>query len=127
MMTAINEDNLFRVIIKGSLGLLAFLALIGWIFFSAQTGLGILAGGILAIINFFWLRNALQRILILQPSRPFLYSQIRFIARISITGFVLYLMITSGWFSLTGILAGLSIIVCNIIALSLYSALRAGG
>lgn len=127
MMTAINEDNLFRVIIKGSLGLLAFLTLIGWIFFSAETGLGILAGGILAIINFFWLRNALQRILILQPSRPFLYSQTRFIARISITGFVLYLMITSGWFSLTGILAGLSIIVCNIIALSLYSALRAGG
>lgn len=127
MMTAINEDNLFRVIIKGSLGLLAFLALIGWIFFSAQTGLGILAGGILAIVNFFWLRNALQRILILQPSRPFLYSQFRFIARISITGFVLYLMITSGWFSLTGILVGLSIIVCNIIALSLYSALRAGG
>lgn len=127
MMTAINEDNLFRVIIKGSLTLLTVLTLVGLIFFSTKTGLGILAGGIIAIINFFWLRNALQRILGLLPARPFMHAQIRFIARISITGFALYLTITSGWFSLTGILTGLSIIVLNIIALSLYSALRAGG
>lgn len=127
MMTAINEDKLFSVIIKGSLGLLAVLTLAGLTFFSTKTGLGILAGGIIAIINFFWLRNVLQRILGLLPPRPFLYAQIRFIGRISITAFVLYFVITSGWFSLTGILVGLSIIVLNIIALSLYSAMRAGG
>lgn len=126
-MTAINEDNLFNVIIKGSLVLLGILTAVGFAFFSSKTGLGILTGGIIAIINFFWLRNVLQRILGLLPARPFIYAQIRFIARISITGFVLYLIITSGWFSLTGILVGLSIIVLNIIALSLYSALRAGG
>ncbi len=127
MMTAINEDNLFNVIIKWSLVLLGILTAVGFVFFSTKTGLGILAGGIIAIINFFWLRNVLQKILGLLPARPFIYAQIRFIARISITGFVLYLIITSGWFSLTGILVGLSIIVVNIIALSLYSALRAGG
>jgi len=127
MMTVINEDNLFHVIIKGSLGLLAVLVIVGIGFFSVKTGLGILAGGIIAIINFYWLRNVLQRILGLLPDRPFLYAQIRFIARISITGFILYLIITSGWFSLAGILVGLSIIVINIIALSLYGALRAGG
>lgn len=122
-----NEDNLFHVIIKGSLGLLAVLVIVGLVFFSAKTGLGILAGGIIAVINFYWLRNVLQRILGLLPNRPFLYAQIRFIARISITGFILYLIITSGWFSLAGILVGLSTIVINIIALSLYGALRAGG
>ncbi len=127
MMTAIDEENLFRIIIKGSLGLLAVLTAVGLSFYSVKTGLGILAGGIIAIVNFFWLRNVLQRILGLLPAKPFLYAQMRFIARISITGFVLYLIITSGWFSLTGILVGLSIIVLNIIALSLYSALRAGG
>lgn len=126
-MTAIHEDNLFSVIIKGSLVLLGILTAVGSAFFSSKTGLGILAGGLIAIINFFWLRNVLQRILGLLPTRPFMYAQIRFIARISITGFVLYLIITSGWFSLAGILVGLSIIVVNIIALSLYSALRAGG
>ena len=127
MMTAINEDNLFSVIIKGSVLLLLALTVIGLGFFSIKTGLGIMAGGIIAILNFFWLRNALQHILGLLPARPFAYAQIRYIARISITGFALYLVITSGWFSLGGILAGLSIIVINIIALSLYSAMRAGG
>lgn len=127
MMTAIHEENLFRVIIKGSTVLLAFLTFIGLCFFSTKVGLGIMAGGVIAIINFFWLRNVLQRILGLLPARPFLYAQLRFIARMTITGFVLYFIITSGWFSLIGILVGLSIIVLNIIAISLYSAMRAGG
>jgi len=46
---------------------------------------------------------------------------------LSLTGLLLYFIITSGWFSLAGLFVGLSVIVINIIALSLYSALRAGG
>ena len=127
MMTAINEDNLFAVIIKGSLGLLAVLTFAGFSLFSSKVGLGIMAGGSVAIINFLWMRNALQRILGLLPARPAQYAQIRFVARISITGLCLYMIIVSGWFSLAGLLVGLSIIVVNIMALSLYGALRAGG
>jgi hypothetical protein len=127
MTTAINEDNLFAVIIKGSLALLAVLSIAGFALFSAKAGRGILAGGIIAIANFAWLRNVLQRILGLMPAKPNLYAQIRFVGRIAVTGLVLYVIITSGWFSLAGLLVGLSVIVANIIALSLYSALRTGG
>jgi hypothetical protein len=127
MMTRINEDNLFAVIIKGSLALLAVLSIAGFAFFNLRTGFGILAGGIIAIVNFLWLRNVLQRILGLLPAKPNLYAQLRFIARITLTGFVLYVIITSGWFSLAGLLVGLSVIVANIIALSIYCALRTGG
>jgi len=127
MMTRITEDNLFAVIIKGSLFLLAFMVIAGFALFSAKIGLGILAGGIIAIINFIWMRNVLQRILGLLPAKPNLYAQMRFIARITVMGVVLYLLITSGWFSLIGLLTGLSVIVANIIALSLYRALRTGG
>jgi hypothetical protein len=63
MMAAINEDNLFAVIIKGSLGLLAVLTVGGLALFSGKVALGILAGGIIAIVNFLWMRNVLQRIL----------------------------------------------------------------
>jgi hypothetical protein len=127
MMTRINEDNLFAVIIKGSLALLAVLSIAGFAFFNLRAGFGILAGGIIAIVNFLWLRNVLQRILGLLPAKPNLYAQLRFVARISLTGFVLYVIITSGWFSLAGLLVGLSVIVANIIALSIYCALRTGG
>lgn len=127
MMTAINEDNLFATIIKGSLTLLAILTIAGFGFFSTKIGLGILAGGLIAVVNFIWMRSVLQRILGLLPAKPSLYAQMRFIARITVTGFVLYALITSGWFSLAGLLVGLSVIVANIIALSLYCALRTGG
>jgi hypothetical protein len=127
MMITINEDNLFAVIIKGSLVLLFFLTLAGWVFFSQRFALGALAGGCIAIANFFWVRNVLQRILGQLPVRPATYAQIRFIGRLSITGLILYFIITSGLFSLAGLFVGLSVIVINIIVLSLYSALRAGG
>jgi hypothetical protein len=123
----INEDNLCAVIIKGSLGLTVFLALVGWILFSLQFGLGAAAGGCIAIANFFWLRNVLHRILGQLPANAATYAQLRFIARLSVTALLLYFIVTSGWFSLAGLFAGLSVIVVNIIALSLYSALRAGG
>lgn len=127
MMITINEDNLFAVIIKGSLGLLAVLTLAGWAFFSAKVGLGAFAGGCIAIANFFWIRNVLQRILGLLPAKATLYAQLRYVARLTLTGVILYFVIVSGWFSLAGLFVGLSVIVINIIALSLYSALRAGG
>lgn len=127
MMITINEDNLFAVIIKGSLGLVVFLSLAGWALFSLQVGLGALVGGCIAIVNFLWIRNVLQRILGQLPAKASSYAQIRFLARLSLTGLLLYFIITSGWFSLAGLLVGLSVIVINIIALSIYSALRAGG
>ena len=127
MMITINEDNLFAFIIKGSLGLLVFLTFAGWALFSLKVGLGALVGGCIAVVNFFWIRNVLQRIIGQLPSNAPMYALFRFIARLSLTGLLLYFIITSGWFSLAGLFIGLSVIVINIIVLSLYSALRAGG
>lgn len=127
MMTAINEDNLFAVIIKGSLGLLAVLVTASLVFFSGKAALGVLAGGVIAIVNFLWMRNVLQRILGLLPSNPNRYALMRYIGRMTVTGCALYFVLTSGWFSLAGVLTGLSIIVLNIITLSLYRALCTGG
>lgn len=126
-MITINEDNLFAVIIKGSIGLVGFLTLAGWILFSSKVGLGVLVGGCIATANFFWIRNVLQRILAQMPANASRHAQLKFVARLSLTGILLYFIITSGWFSLAGLFVGLSVIVINIIALSLYSALRAGG
>lgn len=86
--------------------MLAFLTLAGWTLFSAKVGLGALAGGCIAIANFFWIRNVLQRILGQLPAKATMYAQLRFIARLSVTGLLLYLIITSGRFSLIGLLSG---------------------
>ena len=127
MMATISEDNLFGVIIRGSLGLLAVLTLGSLILFSGRAALGVLAGGSIAIANFLWLRNTLQRILGFLPANAQRYALMRYIGRMTVTGIALYFVLTSTWFSLAGVLTGLSIIVINILALSLYRALGTGG
>jgi len=126
-MTAINEDTLYALIIKRCLVVLAVLTVVGFAGFSIQVGLGILVGGIIAVINFLWMRNALQRTLGLQPANPARYAFMRFLSRMTILGVVLYFVLTSPWFSVAGLLVGLSIVVINIIAVSVYSALHTGG
>jgi len=126
-MTTINEDNLFAVIIKGSLGLLAVLTVCSYVFFSGKVALGILAGGSIAIVNFLWMRNVLQRILGFLPPKASRYALVRYFVRLAATAFCLYFVITSSWFSLIGVLIGLSIIVANIFLLTIYRALRTGG
>lgn len=127
MMTAINEDNLFAVIIKGSLGLLAVLTVASLVFFSGKAALGVLAGGGIAIVNFLWMRTVLQRILGVMPTNAHRYAVMRYIGRMAVTGCALYFVLTSACFSLAGVLTGLSIIVVNIFILSLYRALGTGG
>lgn len=127
MMTRINEDNLLSVIIKGSLLLVAILSIGGYCFHSVQMGSGILAGGIIALLNFFWMRNVLQRIIGLKPDNPGGYMLIRSLSRITATAFAIYAVIVSGWFSIAGLFLGLSVIVINIIVLSIYCAMSTGG
>lgn len=127
MTAAINEDSLFASIIKCSFALLAILTISGCVFFSNKVGSGVLAGGLIALLNFMWMRNMLQRIIFNAPANPERYAQVRFISRLSIIAFALYLIITSGIFSITGTVVGLSIIVINMIGLSVYFSLRTGG
>jgi hypothetical protein len=126
-METIKEDNLFPIIIKGSLGLLVVLTTAGLAFFSGKVALGVLAGGIIAILNFLWMRNVLQRILGLLPINANRYAMIRYIVRLTVIGCALYFVLTSGLFSLAGVLVGLSVIIANLFGLSLYSAMRTGG
>jgi hypothetical protein len=126
-MMTINEENLFAVIVKCSFWLLLFLTLAGWLFFSQKTGLGVLVGGVIAIANIYWIRNVLKRIFEQLPAEAGTYAQLRYVGRLATTGIVLYFVVSSGFFSLAGLFAGLSVIVITIIALSLYCALRSGG
>jgi hypothetical protein len=127
MTAAINEDSLFAFIIKCSLALLIVLTASGFAFFSSSMGLGVMTGGMIALLNFVWMRNMLQRIIFHTPSNPEGYAQLRFLARLGIIAVALYMIITSGIFSIAGIVIGLSIIVINLIGLSIYFYLRTGG
>ena len=127
MMTAINEGTLCSDIVRRSLIFLTILTIAAGTIYSVHDALGVVAGGVIAIVNFLWMGNTLQRILGLLPDNPVRYSLLRFLARMTVLGLVLCLALTSGWFSTMGLIAGLSVIAASIVALSFICVHRAGG
>ena len=124
MMAAIHEDKLVTAIIKGSLALLLVFSLLGLVLFSTKAALGVLAGGLIGIVNFLWMRRILRRTLGLLPGNSGQRAILWFVVRLSLVGIILYLLMVSGRFSLIGLLVGLSTIVITIMTLSIHGALH---
>jgi hypothetical protein len=99
--------------------LLFVLTLAGLIFGSVRFAAGVAAGGILSILNFYWLRTTLQRVLLHQPGHSDRYVQVRYLLRLTLLGAALYGLIVVGT-NVFGLLLGLSVLVINIIALAFY-------
>ncbi len=127
-MTAamINENNLFVAVTVGSWLLLALLTSAGLVFGSLRFAEGIAAGGLLAIINCYWLHNILKRLLILKPAHPGRYVQIRYLLRLALVAVAVYLLIVHGGIDVLGLLMGLSVFVLVIMALSIYMLIYKG-
>jgi len=126
-MIRINEDNLLNTVVIGSVLLSAIMSLVGCALFNWKTGLGIAAGSSIATINFIWQRNIMQRVLALDLNRPTTYASVRYLLRLTITAFLLYFILTSGLFSLTGLLLGLSVVVMMIVLCTVYFAIQHKG
>lgn len=108
------------------MALLLTLSLSGLVLFSSRTGLSVLAGGILGIVHFLWLRSTLRALLDALPANPGRYAALRFAARMAVLGAILYLLLVTGSLSPIGLLVGLVITLFTMIAFSFRSALHPG-
>lgn len=122
----INETKLPAVILQLSLLLLVVTSIIGCIAWSVPVGLSILAGGSIALLNFIWQRRTLRQVLSFQITSSAAAVTVRYLLRLGLTAIALYFILTSGYFSVFGLLAGLSVIVAAIILITLYSAFHKG-
>ncbi len=122
----ITEQNLLTVLIRGSWALLALLALVGLLTMSGRFALSVLAGGLLAIANFCWLRNILQRILQTQPDSATRYALLRYLLRLALLGAAVFALLRTG-IDVAGLLLGLSVLVINIMGLAIYYVLARKG
>lgn len=123
----ITEANLLNAVVLGSSALALLLAVGAFLAVGHSTGYGIAAGAAIAILNFIWQRNIMQRILGLQLGRPAAYATVRYLLRLAITAVLLYYILTSGHFSLTGLLVGLSVVVLTIVFCTVYFAIQHKG
>lgn len=118
-------DSVVTFLVTGSLALLAVITLVSYLLFSTPVALSALAGGAVAIVNLLWQRRSLGILLALTPAdRPVASAMIRLMIRLSLTALILYLVVTSRWFSLWGLLAGLSVTVLCLFGLTLYLAIH---
>jgi asparagine N-glycosylation enzyme membrane subunit Stt3 len=123
----LNEDNIFPLLVKGSLVMSAAVGVVTALLVSPGFGLSLLAGGLLATANFLWLRRGLEASLQLNPTTASRFATFRFLLRLAIMALLLYLLIVRLGADIFGLLLGLSVLVINIIIFSIYLSTRKGG
>ena len=116
----IHEGNIITVLTVGSLSLLLVLVVSGLIFATPRFAASTLAGGLLAIANFYWLRSVLVRSLRLQVQEAPRFALFRFLARLFVMAVTVYLLLVICKADVFGLLLGLSVLVFNIMSLSFY-------
>jgi hypothetical protein len=120
-----SEKDILSVVYRLSWLVLAVMTLLS-LFVSMSFSAGVALGGLIALGNNFWLRSIVERVLIQQPDNPKTYAIVRYILRLSITGIIILLLIRSG-ISIIGLLAGLSVLVISITAVSVFMSLSDKG
>lgn len=101
---------------------MVLLAIAGYLFLSAAFALGVIVGGIISIVNFYWMYLNLQkafRNLSGSGKRTKFFIMFKFYIRFIVTGIVLYLLIVKVDINVVGLLTGLSVVVINIILTTL--------
>lgn len=121
-----SDENLLPALSRYSWILLLILTAAGSMLVSARFGLSTLAGGILALGNYFWLRNIMQRILIQQRPDAKSYALLRYILRLSLLAIAVVVLFRIG-VDITGLLFGLSVLVITITIFSVYTLMRPKG
>jgi hypothetical protein len=123
----ITDDNLISVLVAMCACLVVVMTIVGWLLLSGRFAAGVATGGCLALLNFFWLRNALQKVLQMPAGQATRSANVRYLLRLTALGFILWALITKGNISIPGLLVGLSVLVIGIVLLTLYRLLHSGG
>ena len=120
------EKDILSIVTKWSWLLLGSLTAACSLFGSINFGIGVAAGGLIALGNNFWLRSIMERILIQQRSDARSYAIVRYILRLTISGIIIVALMKFG-VNIAGLLLGLSVLVITITTVSVFLSLSDKG
>ncbi len=95
-------------------------AVLSYVFGSLNFTLGVLAGGIISIANFYGMSRSLRKGFANVSARTKSFLMIRYYMRFVLTGIVIYFLLTRTEISIFGLLIGLSLVVINIVVSTIY-------
>ncbi len=114
-MNPIEKDPLQQKLEKLNWAILALFVLISLIFMPAPFTLGVLLGGLISIVNFFWLKRDLRVVFGNLTGRAKAAVMFRYYIRFFVSAVIIFFIITRTVADVMGLLIGLSIVVINIV------------
>jgi len=111
----IEKDPLQRKLENLNWIILGIFILISLISMRAPFTLGILMGGLISIINFFWLKRDLRVVFGALTGRAKAALMFRYYLRFFVSAVIIYFIITKTIVDVIGLLIGLSVVVINIV------------
>ncbi len=114
-MNLIVKDPLQKKIEFANWIMLAILFIPALVFAPFKFSLGILLGGFISILNFYWMERGLRGIFTNTAGNVKGPVIGKYYIRLVLTAIVLYFLIANGTVNVIGLLIGLSVVVINII------------
>ncbi|MFZ1982205.1 MAG: ATP synthase subunit I [Smithella sp.] len=114
-MNLIVKDPLQRRIELANWIILTIIFIPAVIFAPFKFALGILLGGFISIINFYWMDRSLRNAFAMNTGNVKGKIVGKYFLRLTLTGVVLYFLIAYHTVDIIGLLIGLSLVIINII------------
>ena len=100
---------------RGNWVVLGVLLAVSFLFLPGRFTLGVLLGGFISIVNFYWLSRDLRGTFLKHAHRAKPFMMAKYYIRFIVTGVVLFFVITRAPVDVFGLLLGLSLVVINVI------------
>ena len=123
-MNFIAKDPLQKKIELVNWIVLAVLFIPALIFTPFKFALGILLGGFISIINFYWMERGLRGLFTDTSKNVKGPVMVKYYIRLALTAVILYFLIANDTVNVVGLLIGLSVVVINIIVTLVITFLR---
>lgn len=114
-MNPTGKDLLQRKIELRNLVILGLMLFVSLLVMPWRFTLGVLLGGVISIVNLFWLGRDLRVIFSNLSGKAKSAMMIRYYIRMAVTAVVLFFIITELPVDIIGLLVGLSLVVINIV------------
>lgn len=114
-MNPIEKDPLQRKIEIFNWILLGIFLLLSLLFMSSRFALGVFLGGLISIINFYWLYKNMKDVFARLSGSAKSTMMFKYYIRLAVTAVVLFFIVTSNKVDIVGLLVGLSVVVINLV------------
>ena len=114
-MNVIAKDQLQKKIEIANWIILVIIFIPSLIFASFKFSLGVLLGGFISIVNFYWMQRSLRGIFD-KPGGNIRGAVIfKYFIRLTLSAIILYFLISAGTVSVIGLIIGLSVVVLSMV------------